>query len=125
MKNHLVIMVTGGRDYDDTNVIAEALGNYSSLGTILLNGGAKGADFYARRYWHQVAELPYVTMPAPWHRVGKPAGQLRNMAMVAGNSIAPYGKLVPDVVLAFPGGKGTAGAVKAAVKAGIEVVRYE
>lgn len=120
----MIILVTGGRDYKDRAVIASALSQYSQLGNILINGGATGADYLAREYWHKTAELPYITFPAPWTRVGKPAGMMRNIAMLRGNAIAPHGGTVPNVVLAFPGGKGTEGCVREAGKLGIEVVRY-
>lgn len=123
MSNKLIIMVTGGRDYKDATVVAEALAPYGRVGNILVQGGATGADWLARRYWHKEAELPYVTHPAPWNRVGRPAGLMRNTTMVRGQSLAPFAKLVPDVLVAFPGSKGTAHAIREAEEAGIEVVR--
>lgn len=45
--------------------------------------------------------------------------------MLVGNALAPHATLVPDVVVAFPGGQGTADAVRRARKAGIGVVIVE
>jgi hypothetical protein len=116
----VIVMVTGGRDFDDEQTVAQALGDYG-VGDYLVVGGARGADELARRFWHYELQLPYVVHPAPWDRTGRAAGQMRNMAMVKGLSLAPYARLIPDEVVAFPGGVGTAHAIKQARLQGIRV----
>lgn len=52
--------------------------------------------------------------PADWARFGKSAGYLRNKQMLE------EGK--PDLVVAFPGGRGTANMIAIAMKAGVKVI---
>lgn len=65
------------------------------------------------RGWAAERTLPYMTFPANWDRFGKAAGPIRNKWMLE------YGQ--PDLVVAFPGGKGTAHMVKIATEAGVAV----
>jgi len=51
--------------------------------------------------------------PADWSRHGKSAGPIRNRQMLIEGR--------PDIVVAFPGGKGTANMIKQAVEAGVKV----
>lgn len=117
----MIIMVTGGRDYDDPPAVKRALEEYAQLGNILISGGAWGADYLAEAYWHK-QQLPFVVVPAAWDRSGPAAGHARNHQMIVGNAIAPYAHLVPDLVVAFPGGKGTKDATTRARDHGIEVL---
>lgn len=57
---------------------------------------------------------PVRAFPADWHRDGKAAGPIRNRRMLLEG--------MPDLVVAFPGGRGTADMVRRARAAGIEVV---
>lgn len=99
-------MVTGGRNFGDRAMIRRNLLPFE-LGDILVVGGANGLDEIARQIWHVEKELPYVVMPASWKRTGKAAGPMRNMAMIKGLALAPYALLVPELIIAFPGGTGT------------------
>lgn len=80
---------------------------------VIIHGAARGADtlagLWARR--NLVAVLPF---PADWKRDGKAAGPLRNARMLAEGN--------PDLVVAFPGGRGTADMVAKARAAGVEVM---
>lgn len=58
-----------------------------------------------------------MAFPANWKKFGKAAGPLRNVKMIE------EGK--PDVVIAFPGGHGTANMVALAEASGIPVIRAE
>lgn len=102
----VILMVTGGRNFGDRAMIRRNLMPFE-LGDILILGGATGLDEIARQIWHTEKELPYVVMPAPWKRTGKPAGIMRNMAMIKGLALAPYAILIPELIIAFPGGTGT------------------
>lgn len=117
-----IVMVTGGRKYDDREYVEYVLQEHNSPGNILVVGGATGADELVRQVWHYDFQLPYVVEPAPWDRTGKPAGIMRNMSMVNGMSLVPHGGLLtPSLVVAFPGGRGTAHARSYAIERGIEV----
>ncbi len=118
----MIVMVTGGRDWTDYHHVWNTLEPYNEPGNILVVGGADGLDELARQVWHYEFQLPYVVEPAPWDRSGKPAGMMRNMSMVEGMSLVPHAaKLIPDLVVVFPGGRGTAGAKEYAMKRGIAI----
>ena len=64
----MIVMVTGGRNYNDMSRMRDALKDYDNVGTYLLQGGATGADYLASRIWHKEFQNPYITHPAPWDR---------------------------------------------------------
>jgi hypothetical protein len=80
--------------------------------TLLIAGGASGADTLAAR-WAQDRGVPTQVYMAEWERLGREAGPIRNQRMLT------EGK--PDLVVAFPGGKGTANMVAQARAAGVRV----
>lgn len=82
----------------------------------LISGAARGADTAALDY-AVVNWMLFEEYPADWETYGKKAGFIRNKKML------DEGK--PNVVVAFPGGKGTAGMVTLAKKAGIKVLEVE
>lgn len=104
------VLVCGGRDYADRESVWAALDTIAP--TAIIEGGARGADELARA-WAQARGVPCTTVCADWHSHGRSAGPRRNAAML---------KLYPTLVLAFPGGRGTADMVRRALRAGIEVV---
>ena len=74
--------------------------------TSIINGGAKGVDSCAHT-WAIKNSLSTVKFPADWKQYGKAAGHIRNSQMLLQN---------PDMVVAFPGGKGTLDMVTKAKK---------
>jgi hypothetical protein len=62
-------------------------------------------------------ECQYVGFPADWKKHGRAGGPIRNQQML------DEGK--PDLVVAFPGGKGTADMVRRARAAGIPVMEVK
>ena len=58
-----------------------------------------------------------VLIPAKWKLHGKAAGPIRNQLMLVEHK--------PDMVLAFPGGKGTANMIKIARWNGVPIVDLE
>lgn len=125
------ILICGGRDYDDWEKFrdhmaliaeerfqrtkADEFGNYLYDVTIIA-GGAPGADSLAAS-WAAVEWTRYQEFPARWDKHGKKAGPIRNQQMIDEGA--------PDLVIAFPGGVGTADMVKRAKKAGIEVIEIK
>lgn len=104
------LLVCGGRDYRNWTLLESVL---DLLGpTVIIEGGARGADASAA-YWAQQRGVEHVQVVAEWEKYGKRAGHLRNGEML---------KWKPDMVLAFPGGRGTADMVAQARMAGIPVV---
>ena len=84
--------------------------------TVLIAGGANGADKLAERWAdaNGVKKEIYPVTPCDWGKFGKSAGYLRNKKML------DVGK--PDKVVVFPGGKGTALMRKLALMWGVEVI---
>ena len=105
-----ILWVAGGRNYDNYPTARLALTARDF--DVLITGAATGADRLAENIWRQDVQLPYVGVPAQWKALGKRAGYLRNQ-FIADQQ--------PDLLLAFPGGKGTFNAVNEARHRGIEV----
>lgn len=79
----------------------------------IIHGAANGADRHASDWAgdHAIANEPY---EADWENQGTFAGPARNKRMLQEGR--------PDLVVAFPGGKGTRNMIELARKAGVEVV---
>lgn len=108
------VLVCGGRDYDDAVRVGLVLDWLHELFVIdrVIHGAAKGADALAAAWCilNDVVDEPF---PAEWDRYGKRAGVLRNTDMLYVG--------MPDVVIAFPGGRGTADMVAKAKRAKVPV----
>lgn len=115
MSDGITVLVTGGRYYDDKRYVDLVLDGFHTRRSIkLLVTGAcpyGGADKLAED-WARENEIDYAGYPAKFKAHGKPAGPIRNARMI---------ELKPDLVIAFPGGNGTANTVSLARQAGIEV----
>ena len=111
----LRVLVTGGRRYADRRTVENTLRalHRSNVIVQIIHGGASGADTLAAD-WADFFGVPVVCIAADWALHGRAAGPMRNRAML---------ELHPDVVLAFPGGPGTADMVRQAERAGIPVQR--
>lgn len=107
------VLVCGGRDYADRKHVFAVLDEIHAKTPIkmLINGGANGADAHARAWAKSRCAL--MTVTADWKTHGKSAGPLRNASMLK------HGK--PALVVAFPGGRGTADMIGKARAAGVEV----
>ena len=112
------ILVTGGRDYDDRQLVYHVLDRLLALRfkgafVSIMHGNASGADRLASD-WAVSREMGEERFPADWKTHGKAAGPMRNEAMVATK---------PDLGVCFPGGRGTADCVRRMHAHGITVVR--
>ena len=106
------VLVCGGRDYAKADYVSRVLDGLSV--TTLVHGGARGADILAG-HWALRHGVNTEVFYADWAR-GKRAGPERNQRMLDSK---------PDLVVAFPGGRGTADMVRRAKAAGIEVIEVE
>lgn len=110
------VLVCGGRDFHDKPRVycslAEINGAHETAISTLIEGGATGADELAKA-WAFYASVPVETYRANWKADGRAAGPIRNQRMI------DEGK--PDLVVAFPGGRGTADMIRRAKAAGIPV----
>lgn len=107
------VLVCGGRDYMDKPFlwnILDGIGPPEVSGVV--SGMASGADSFAAE-WALRFGFPLYEFPADWRAHGKAAGPIRNQRMI------DEGK--PDLVIAFPGGRGTADMVRRARAACISV----
>ncbi len=104
------VLVCGGRDFNDADLVARTLD--AEAITHVIQGGARGADRLGYD-WARKRKVPVSTFNADWQRFGPKAGPLRNQQML------DEGK--PDLVIAFPGGRGTADMVRRALAAGVPV----
>lgn len=138
------ILVCGGRDFADRKpgdyskkdkineynfvynilykIIEEFSENYNPddnwlpTDITIISGKAKGVDSAASDF----AIVNYCQLeeyPADWKTHGKAAGHIRNKQMLE------EGK--PDLVVAFPGNRGTAHMVRIAKEAGVKVIEIE
>jgi hypothetical protein len=108
------VLVCGGRDFDNPDWLSCSLGELSRGAgwTVVIEGGARGADRQARE-WALANGLDVQTFEADWHVHGRRAGPIRNQRMLEEGQ--------PDLVVAFPGGHGTANMVRQAEARGILV----
>jgi predicted Rossmann-fold nucleotide-binding protein len=110
------VLVCGGREYADTAAVDAILGALrDELGDfVVVHGGARGADNLAAE-WADQQKLPTMKFPANWEQQGRAAGTIRNALMLR------VGR--PHLVVAFPGGRGTADMIRRAEAAEVEVRR--
>ncbi len=112
------ILVTGDRNWDDWLLILTELANFPRKRTMVIEGGAHGADLYAK--WIAEAlfgEDSVEEYPANWNQFGKAAGPIRNQQMIDEG--------FPTTVLAFHSNliasRGTRDMIKRALKVGLPV----
>ncbi len=121
------LLVTGSRYLNDYNYFSKEMDKFCSshsIPTTVIHGAARGADTLASRWVREMNSMrnhdPIITEieePAKWKLHGKAAGPIRNQLMLVEHK--------PDMVLAFPGGKGTANMIKIARWNGVPIVDLE
>jgi hypothetical protein len=126
------IGVTGGRDFGDWNLVARVITALPD--GVLVHGAASGADDLCAKWWTRMLGREAEPHPADWirdcdesctHRKQEvsagtnycpAAGPLRNQAMVDSGL---------DVLVVFPGGRGTADMTRRARAAGVRILDAE
>ena len=111
------VLVCGGRNYDDKDHVFETLDSLKDTIDVplhIISGAAKGADSLASE-WARLNHVDLTEFPADWSSHGKSAGPIRNQQML--------GEGKPDLVVAFPGGRGTQHMVNIARKAGVSIIQ--
>jgi hypothetical protein len=108
------VLVCGGRDFQDDAALVRVLDELHAERpfTLLIHGAARGADRMAGS-WAAARGIPCQAFPADWERLQRRAGPERNGRMLREGR--------PDLVVAFPGGTGTADMVRRAGTAGVPV----
>ena len=109
------VIVCGGRDFGSPAQVWRALDalHLKMPITELMQGGATGADQFAREWAATKPGIKRYVCKAEWDAHGRAAGPMRNQRMI---------EWKPEVVMAFPGGRGTADMVRRADSAGITVL---
>jgi len=108
------VLVCGGRDFKDFDMLCRELDELHAERTFteVIEGGAGGADIMGHD-WAKLNGVPTICYLADWETYGRAAGPLRNQRML------DEGK--PDLVITFPGGRGTADLVRRAKAVGIPI----
>lgn len=111
-------LVCGGRDFLDRNFIFRQLSKLAlekGKPDLLISGDAAGVDKIAAS-WATSVDVQVSRFPADWKTYGLSAGSIRNHQML------DEGK--PDLVIAFPGGRGTAHMIAIAGNAKVPTVIF-
>jgi hypothetical protein len=111
------VLVCGGRDFDNVAFIWSKLNKLHAETpfTAMIHGGQTGADEIANEWAKTKSAIVRYSCKADWDRYGRAAGPMRNMRML---------EWKPNMVVAFPGGNGTADMVQRARKAAIKVIEF-
>lgn len=127
MKSPIKVLVCGGRAYNNQNMVFSTLDRvvrlyrpiamiiHGDAMTELPDGLVCGADYFAAK-WAVSRNIRCQSFPVTkkeWREIGRRAGPIRNQRMID--------KASPDLVVAFPGGRGTADMITRARRAGIPV----
>ena len=121
--NSLRVIVAGGIDFTNINVMATVLNNLQDVDHVieiekltLICGMARGADLTAYKLFKEVG-LPVEVYPADWDQYGKQAGYIRNTQMAN----------VADMLIAFWDGSssGTKHMITTARKHNLNVLVFD
>ena len=112
------LLVTGGRNFDNRLIVFGVLLTFHEHCpiTVLGHGDAPGLDRTAAE-WAELVGVPVLAYRANWALHGPHAGPVRNAQMLR--------DFKPDMLMAFPGGTGTAHMVTLARKAQVPVAMIE
>lgn len=112
-----VVLVTGSRDWTDAVAISSALDG----ATLVLHGGARGADELADA-WAREHSVQRVVLSADWERLGRRAGAERNALLVErACELRARGNAVEVWAFPLPQSRGTWDCVHRARAAGLVV----
>lgn len=108
------VIVCGGRNYDDVTTVDRVLSEHIKPTDTVVDGQCPygGADQLAHE-WAVREGIATERFPANWKQEGRAAGPIRNQRMLWAGA---------DLVIAFPGGNGTANMVALAEKADVPVI---
>jgi len=80
------IGVVGSRSFNDYKLLKDTLDKYLSEATIIVSGGAKGADSLGERWAKENGVETLIFIP-DWDKHGKQAGFLRNFEIIENSDI--------------------------------------
>jgi hypothetical protein len=107
------IAIIGGRSFGDYELVKSVLSDYLDKVTMVVSGGAKGADSFGEK-WANENNIQTLIFKPDWNKYGKKAGHLRNTDIIDNC----------DMCIAFWDGKstGTKDSIKKAKKMGKEIL---
>jgi hypothetical protein len=110
------VLVCGGRSFADRPLLEATLDRLHEARrfTTLIEGDAIGADRLAGA-WAESRGIALQIFRADWDALGAKAGPMRNAQMLADGK--------PELVVAFPGRRGTDHMIRLAQEAGVEVIK--
>lgn len=117
----MIVLVTGGRDYDRPETVFAVLDEIDKLDHIdnVIHGAARGVDTFAAQ-WAQARgrkHSPHEVSAETWAALGLSAGPARNAAMLQAAVAAGVG-----VCVGFPGGGGTRDMLRRAFFGGVRTL---
>ncbi len=112
------VLVCGGREFADADLLDRELDRlHAEHGfTHVIEGVARGADQLAGQ-WARARGIALVEFPARWEEEGRHAALIRNERMLKEG--------LPDLVVAFPGKRGTYHMCRLASEAGVPVIKID
>lgn len=112
------VIVCGGRNFDDRAMLFRVLDSLHEQHrfTLIIHGMARGADRLADN-WAQYNQVRSYRFHAAWDREKRGAGPLRNARMLD--------KGQPELVIGFPGGRGTRDMMRKALDANVKVLKVK
>ena len=107
------IGVVGSRGFNDYKLLKDTLDKYLPEATVVVSGGAKGADSLGERWANENGLETLIYLPN-WDKHGKQAGFIRNFEIIESS----------DIIIAFWDGmsKGTEHTIYNAENDGKEVI---
>lgn len=108
----MILGIVGSRKFHDYAVLCRVVEQVKGNVSVIVSGGAKGADTLAEKYARENG-IELIVYPANWALYGKSAGFRRNESIVAH----------ADAVIAFWDGssRGTLHTIELAKRAGVPV----
>lgn len=99
--------IIGSRGFDNYNLVCETLSEYENQITLMVSGGAKGADKLGEK-WAKEKNKEVLIFYPEWEKYGKSAGFKRNKDIIENS----------DIVFAFWDGqsKGTQSSIELSKK---------
>ena len=99
--------IIGSRTFDNYNLLSETLSEYENQITLMVSGGAKGADKLGEK-WAKEKNKEVLIFYPEWEKYGKSAGFKRNKDIIENS----------DIVFAFWDGqsKGTQSSIELSKK---------
>jgi hypothetical protein len=113
------VIVCGGRHFPDQKLVWKYLDQLLDAAPndlTIIQGGSGGADKFARE-WCMRRGVDFVNYPYPKEYGRRAGGPIRNRQMIEDGK--------PELVLAFPGGRGTRGMVRLAREYGLRVLEID